>query len=227
MKRLLLCFVGLFLLVGCGPKLTPTLAERELMADATMHQAASAKVGESLLGGLDSFGYALYSPRENGALLTPDGVSLGDISPDQEWIAYYQLDDGSLVIEAPTFISPDDIRLGLRIDKDGRVVGRRPWFDLKAKARFNQPSWDGERRLLFARNGTYSVDVFVFDITYVGMADGVGVFAYQDFKAIGIKALGSSQIRIEPEQSVQLHGLNIKIFAIYPDHVRYVVEPVR
>lgn len=216
------------LLAGCGPKLTPLLAQQSVEQSAVLNNTEAAKVGESLLVGLDMFSYAAYSPRESGVrVLAPHGLEVEPLDSSQKWVAFYRLDDGSLVIEALKSVSPESIRLGLRIDDAGHVLGRRPWFDLTDKIRLNQPEWDGQQRLLFVRNGVYPVDVFTFDLRFSGMKNGKGVFAYQEFKERGMRADEHSTLILSEGESVQLHGLKIRIFALYPDHVRYVVEPVR
>lgn len=227
MWRLVFLIVLAAVLAGCGPKLTPIYAVREMEQSAALNRAESARIGESLLSGLDMFAYAAYSPREPGEISAPDGVALQPLAVDQQWIAYYRLDDGSLLVEAPRSVTPEDVRLGLRIDEDGRVEGNRPWFDLKAKSRLAQPSWKGERRFLFIRSGSHAVDTFIFDLKYLGMQDGAGVFEYIDHKVAGAKAPIAEQRVIEPQTNIQMHGLDIRIVAVYPDHVRYVVEPVR
>lgn len=227
MKKLTFLIVLTIVLTGCGPKLTPIHAVHELEQSATLDQADSAKVGESLLCGLDMFAYTAYSPRQAGPIPAPHSVALESLEPEQQWIAYYRLDDGSVVIEAPKSLSPEAVRLGLRIDTDGRVVGKRPWFDLKEKSRISQPSWDGERRYLFVQSGSYAVDTFVFDLKYKGMRGENGVFEYADYKASAAKAPAYQERVIAPKSSVQLHGLDIRIVGIYSDHVRYVVEPVK
>ena len=228
MRRIFPFFILLVLLTACGPKLTPLLAEQEVQQNAALDQADVAKIGESLLMGMDMFAYAAYSPREAGVtLLAPDSVSLSELSPEQQWVAYYQLDDGSLIVEAPKSVALQDMKLGLRIDAEGRVVGNRPWFDLREKGRLNQPSWDGARRLLFVRNGSYPVDVFTFDLRYAGMKDAKGVFDYREYKERGMKPAEYKTLTLGEQESIQLHGLNIRIFEVYADHVRFVVEPVR
>lgn len=228
MRRLFLLVALVVILAGCGSKLTPMLAQQEVRQSAALDRAESAKVGESLLLGLDLFYYTAYAPREDGmTILSPKRFSVGELDTSQQWVAFYHLDDGSLVVEAPKSVTPDDIRLGLRIDRQGRVVGNRPWFDLSAKRRLNQPSWDGAPRLLFMLSGAYPVDVFTFDLRYSGMDSGDGLFEYREYKERGLKPAEYRTLRIGEQETFRLHGLNIRIVDVYPDHVRYVVEPVR
>lgn len=227
MKKLFLFVACLFILVGCGPKLTPLLAERNLEQTAALDQADSAKVGESMLRGVDVFGFASYSPTNFFDILAPDGVTLIRLLPEQEWVALFRLDDDTIVVEAPASVTLEDLRLGLRLDADGSVVGFRPWFDLRTKRRLQQPHWGGSHRQLFAKGGMYFVDVFPFDLRYAGKNGKAGMFDYLDYKQDGLQSVDYKRIEIMPKETVQLHGLIIRITHVYPDHVRYIVEPVR
>lgn|GEM_PF-6906960 len=227
MKKLILFAACLFILVGCGPKLTPLLAERSLEQTAALDHVDSAKVGESLLRGLDVFGFAIYSPTESLDVLAPEGVTLNRLLPEQEWIALFRLDDDTIVVEAPASVTREDLRLGLRLDAAGSVVGFRPWFDLRTKRRLQQPHWGGRYQRLFEVSGMYLVDAFPFDLRYVGKKGKAGVFNYLDYKQDALQPGDYKRIEIMPKESLQLHGLIIRITHVYPDHVRYIVEPVR
>lgn len=227
MKWFIPLVVLLVVLGGCGTKLIPIHATHEVDQNGDLNKADVAKVGESLLSGLDMYIYSAYSPRQAVNVPAPGKSSLVTLSPDQQWIAYYRLCDGSLVIEAPASVTSEELRLGLRIDEDGRIQGKRPWFDLKRRTRISQSSWEGQRHLLFMKNGTYAVDTFIFDIRYAGMREEQGVFEIVDYKASGFGKPKSEKRIMAPETLFKLHGLDIRIVAIYPDHVRYVVEPSR
>jgi hypothetical protein len=220
----IVCVALLALLVGCWPKLTPVLAERQLTGVAPMDRASVAVVGQSMLHGLDIFSFAVFSPREAVVVTPPDHFFVHGLTSDQRWVVCCRADEKSVIVEAPKEFAAG-ARLGLRIDPDGRVVGNRPWFDLTAKARPLQPDWTG-RRLLFARNGSWPVDVFSFDLRYLGMEGGLGVFELSDYKAAGARS--ASPVRLVSGPAVvRMHGLDVRLVGLYPDHVRYVVEPTR
>lgn len=225
MVRFACCLLAGLLLAGCGPKLTPVFAQRELVQSAPLDRASVARVGQSLLNGLDMFVLAAYEPRSPAEVVPPSRMRLPPLAPGQRWIVCCRPDAESVLIEAPRSFAPKGVRLGLRVDGQGRVAGNRPWFDLSARTRLNQPDWTGHR-LLFAPASPCAVDVFSFDLRYLGMEDGVGVIEYTDFKAAGARPPEAERMRLGPG-SITIHGLTVLIVSIYPDHIRYVVGPER
>ena len=227
MRRIVLFFgLILLMLVGCGPRLTPTLAERVVEPEMAALRTGSAAVGESLLQGDDRFVYAVYSPLTQTAVPVPDRVEAAGLEPGQQWVAFYRLDDSTLVAEAPDGFVRGDERLGLRMDKAGMVVGNRPWFDLRAKARPGQPDWTGPR-LLFREAGEYPVDAFAFDVRYAGGRDGDGLFDVRDFKEAGMKPAEWKRVVVAPGGTLSLHGLAVRVIEALPESVRYEIGPAR
>ncbi len=213
------------LLTACGPRLHPTLAQRELECSAALDTDGSAKVGESLLAGLDMFVYPAYAPREALAPPSPNNLDLAPLDPERKWLVGYELDDGSLIIEAPASLAPENTRLGLNIDERGKVTGRRPWFDLKGKRRFAlQPAWDGFRRLLFMPAESSPVDIFSFDLRYTGQDGKLGVFELLDFKHPRTTGQKRERIRIPEGREIRIHGLTIEIKSVGPEAVLYNVK---
>ena len=213
-------------LAGCGPKLTPVLADHAQRQAPATGTTNIAQKGETLFKGLEMFTYDVYSPRETIAPLLPNGVDMKPLAPDQKWIAYYVLDDGTLIVEAPRFTAPGDMRLGLRVDADGRVVGNRPWFDLGKKSRPHQPSWDGARRYLFQPAGKYLIDLAEVDVRFMGAAEGEGVFEFR-VRLNSFKGAEYEERFFRPGESLEVSGARILFMEIEPEFVRYAVEPIR
>lgn len=224
--KITLCLVALLMLpTACTPAMQPLLAHRKLERLALSGETNTARIGESMLSGLDMFAYPAYAPREAFILPEPKGVSLFPATPAQKWIAGYQLGDGSLIIEAPASISTQGIRLGLSIDQRGKVIGRRPWFDLTEKGKIaTQPAWDGFRRLLFVPCRPFPVDIFSFDLRYAGMRDGRGAFDYLDMKHPRTNGQERKTVLLSEGEKIHIHGLTIMIQSLTPERVNYLAK---
>lgn len=227
MPRFIPCLGLIFLLLaGCAPRLTPTLAEREVLPEGAVPRTGRAAAGESLLRGLDRYVYTVYAPRAALVVPVPARAQSGRLEPDQRWFAFFRLDDGTLVAEAPPELAREGERLGLRMDAAGMVTGNRPWFDLRAGARLNQSAWTGPR-LLFRDAGRYPVDVFAFDVRYAGRRDRDVLFDVRDFKEAGMKPDEWKRVRVAPGGTLSLHGLTIRVIEALPDLLRYEIESFR
>ncbi|MGE4423438.1 MAG: hypothetical protein AB7D39_14175 [Pseudodesulfovibrio sp.] len=228
MRPLPIIALLLALLAGCGPKVTPVAAERELAYSGVPHRAAVARVGESLVAGAERYVLPAFQPAFPGTPPVPDAAPSIYLRPGAVWTVHSRLCDGTLLVEPPagslsSALRPG-LRLGLRVDRTGRVVGHRPWFDLTRGCRISQPYWGKSRRAAFRPAPAEAVDEFVFDLRYKGMDGTRGVLERTEFKRTGVKGGGTVELPVEERDVVGLPGLEVLIFGLYPDHVRFIVD---
>lgn len=224
MRYPVMVFLALLLLAGCGTKLSPMTAAHEIAINAEPNRALAARVGESLLKGVERFGLPSFEPVFSGAPPVPVSASGVRFEPGGGWVVCGLFDDGTLLLGPPAGMLPQGVRLGLRVDRDGRVAGHRPWFDRTSGRRVSQPFWGPFRRAAFRPGEPVVLDEFVFGLTYRGMDGQAGLLERIEFKRTGTRGDRAVEVRVRERDTVPVHGLGVTVFRIYPDHIRYIIE---
>lgn len=240
MRRLLMLFFLFCVCAGCLEEKTEyeapfvsnmTVIQPRLLVetDVPLNQSVTANVGEIMMSGTATYLIDVYSPIEDMDVLIPYDVPVNPMPRNVGWGAFFQFEDGSLVIEAPNTFTSKEYRLGLRVTKSGYVLGKYPWYDLNSRSQIPQPSWEGKRRQLFFRGGDFAVNTIAFSEQYNGQgycngASGcAGLFEYREGKPSELEKSASSRVIMGDEDMIFLWAHQIDVQSIEKKYVKYVV----
>lgn len=207
---------------GCGPKFVPVFAGYEQAVSYEPEVGLEVGVGESLLVASGRFLQPAFQPLSPMTPSSLRGLTPGPLDISSSWINWWRLDDGTLVVQPPAGYADG---YGLRVDSTGAVVGRRPWLDLRQQARPSQEPWDGRMRQIFSPTRAVPVDIFVFDLVYRGLWEGLAVIESRGRKLGAGVASSPEEHTVAVPGTFSFQGISIQLLEAGPERLRYQLTP--